>query len=599
MLVTNRGKERFEDNPSLSLSLSSTIHRISLLQFIRIEPKTSTHTTKSESILRRPVSILKFLHFTCALKQIAYIKTAINRKGTKSELFRVENERRKTAERKMLRNQIVRRRLGDAPCTAASSSSALSLSSRSSLLPPNELMMMAFCGRGGGGRGGTRGGQQGILRFVSSHSNGGSSNNQGKNIRRIRRHISSSPMKRSSAIAAAETTASLKLKQHTSQKLSSTTTTTAKASSASSVSSSSSSSSFGPLLSRLNKIDLNDRATILPILGNMGYAALASGFLCTDMLELRVLLVGGYGCLVSYHFLQPKPLTIPLWGSGFFVLVNAVAAGLLVADRYAPSLNSKEHPDGEELYNEHFQGILTRGQFHQLLSLAKREKLPTGSVLTHENQVCDKMYFIVKGQALLFHGRAPLSDYDDSNNNNVNSHSGMLNGGSTSDSRRLSPSSQTQTHQTTTTTRTRGRNLLRRFTTPQVFSASSFIEQPKFATIEQGGFVNDVAFNQGPDVGAYGTVIISNNGATTATDQVIGRSVCDGNTDDEGHSIVLTWDTAKLREHLASRPDLERSMKFCMSDHLVKSLLRQREAAHRRQQQQQQLLQPEMVVTAS
>mmetsp|Transcript_26672 Transcript_26672/g.63596 ORF Transcript_26672/g.63596 Transcript_26672/m.63596 type:complete len:465 (+) Transcript_26672:292-1686(+) len=463
----------------------------------------------------------------------------------------------------MLRNQVVRRRLGDEGAAAAAAASALS-SSRSSPLPPNELMMMALR-RGAGARGG-----QG-MRFVSSRRSSSSSSNQGKNIRKVRRQISSSSTKPSSAIAYAETTAALK--RH--QKFSASATTT-RASPSSASASSSSSALLGPLLSRLNKIDLKDRATILPILGNMGYAALASGFLCTDMLELRVLLVSGYGCLVSYHFLQPKPLKIPLWGSGFFVLVNAVAAGLLVADRYAPSLNSTEHPDGEDLYNEHFQGILTRGQFHQLLSLAKREKLPTGSVLTHENQVCNKMYFIVKGKAHLFHGRTPLSE--DENDSN-----GMMNDGS---------SGSRLTAQTQTTTRRRRRNLLRRFTTPQVHSASSLIEQPKFATIEQGGFVNDVAFNQGPDVGAYGTVIISNNNIDHA-------DIADKHGDnDEDYSIVLTWDTAQLREHLTSRPDMDRSMKFCMSDHLVKSLLRQREAAHRRQQQQQQQ-QPEMITTTS
>mmetsp|Transcript_26673 Transcript_26673/g.63598 ORF Transcript_26673/g.63598 Transcript_26673/m.63598 type:complete len:467 (+) Transcript_26673:297-1697(+) len=465
----------------------------------------------------------------------------------------------------MLRNQVVRRRLCDGGAVAAAS--AL-LSSRSSPLSPNELMRMTLRRAGAGARGG-----QG-MRFVSSRSSSSSSSsNQGKNIRKVRRQISSSSTKPSSAIAAAETTAALKHhhQQH-SQKLSSSAAATTRASPSSA---SSSSSSLRPLLSRLNKIDLKDRATILPILGNMGYAALASGFLCTDMLELRVLLVSGYGCLVSYHFLQPKPLKIPLWGSGFFVLVNAVAAGLLVADRFAPSLNSTEHPDGEDLYNEHFQGILTRGQFHQLLSLAKREKLPTGSVLTHENQVCNKMYFIVKGKAHLFHGRTPLSE--DENDSN-----GMMNDGSSGS--RLSA-------QTQTTTRRR-RNLLRRFTTPQVFSASSLTEQPKFATIEQGGFVNDVAFNQGPDVGAYGTVIISNN-------KIDHADIADEHVDDgEDYSIVLTWDTTQLREHLASRPDMDRSMKFCMSDHLVKSLLRQREAAHRRQQQQQQQ-QPEMITTTS
>ena len=81
------------------------------------------------------------------------------------------------------------------------------------------------------------------------------------------------------------------------------------------------------------------------------------------------------------------------------------------------------------------------------------------------------------------------------------------------------------------------------------------------ALIEEGGFVNDVAFQQGPNVGAYGTAISS------------------------GSALVIIWDQSTLRNHLESRPDMERNMKFCLSDHLVKSLLRQREAAHERQQQ--------------
>lgn len=106
------------------------------------------------------------------------------------------------------------------------------------------------------------------------------------------------------------------------------------------------------------------------------------------------------------------------------------------------------------------------------------------------------------------------------------------------------------------------------------------------ATIEQGGFVNDVAFqlsshdldggggarssssahNGAGMVGAYGTVV------------TVGEEDCD----------VMVWDVAALRNHLKAKPDMERNIRFCLSDHLVKSLLRQRAAAHQREQQQQQ-----------
>lgn len=81
------------------------------------------------------------------------------------------------------------------------------------------------------------------------------------------------------------------------------------------------------------------------------------------------------------------------------------------------------------------------------------------------------------------------------------------------------------------------------------------------ATINEGGFANDVAFQQGPNVGAYGTVVTS------------------------GTCSLLVWDQSTLRAHLADRPEMGRNMKYLMSDHLVKSLLRQREAAHDRQQE--------------
>jgi CRP-like cAMP-binding protein len=85
------------------------------------------------------------------------------------------------------------------------------------------------------------------------------------------------------------------------------------------------------------------------------------------------------------------------------------------------------------------------------------------------------------------------------------------------------------------------------------------------ANIDKGGFVNDVAFQIGEGAGAYGTVITS------------------------GKCSLIMWNESELRDHLRSRPEMDRNMKYCLSNHFVKSLLRQREAAHERQRLVDQL----------
>ena len=223
----------------------------------------------------------------------------------------------------------------------------------------------------------------------------------------------------------------------------------------------------------------------LPLLGHAAYVVVASGFLMTDMLDLRVVLVAGYSGLVAFHALHPRPLRIPLAWSALFILVNTGAAGFLLLDRYAPPQMSERD---EALYRDHFQGALSRGQFYQLMGMAsRRENVAKGVLLTEEGKPCQQVYFLERGSATIHHNHA------------------------------------------------------------------------KTATIEQGGFVNDVAFSQGPQVGAYGTVV----------------TVSDDNS-------LLVWEQSELRDYLSNRPEMGRSMKYLMSDHLVKSLLRQREAAHER-----------------
>ena len=208
----------------------------------------------------------------------------------------------------------------------------------------------------------------------------------------------------------------------------------------------------------------------------------------TDMLQLRILLVGGYTGLVLFHILRPAPLRIPLRWSGVFVLLNAGAAYLLLQDQYMAPLTEEQ----QELHKQHFAS-LTPGQCYQLLSLGTWVEMKDQTILTLEGVPCSELYFIYQGQAKVYHHRDLV------------------------------------------------------------------------ASIGAGGFVNDVAFQRGGDnVGAYGTVICN------------------------GDCKVLVWDQTTLRKHLKQHPQMDRNLKYLLSDHLVRSLLRQREVAHARQKRQLQ-----------
>lgn len=145
-----------------------------------------------------------------------------------------------------------------------------------------------------------------------------------------------------------------------------------------------------------NRVDMSN---ILPAVGNGAYIALMSGFLMTDMLYLRCMLVGGYTGLVIFHALHLHPLKIPLRWSAVFVLVNAGAALLLAYDQYCPFLSIEE----QHIYEQHFQTTLTKGQFYTLIQMATFHNVPDNKILTLEGQCCPNLYFVLKGRAKVYH----------------------------------------------------------------------------------------------------------------------------------------------------------------------------------------------------
>lgn len=84
--------------------------------------------------------------------------------------------------------------------------------------------------------------------------------------------------------------------------------------------------------------------------------------------------------------------------------------------------------------------------------------------------------------------------------------------------------------------------------TAKVFHHGAFA-----SSVDCGGFVNDVAF-QREEEGAYGTIVAA------------------------GECSIIAWDQAELRGHLKGRSDMDRNIKYLLSEHLMKSLLKQREA---------------------
>jgi len=146
----------------------------------------------------------------------------------------------------------------------------------------------------------------------------------------------------------------------------------------------------------LRVVEMQAVKNALPIIGNIAYVSIASGFLMTDILALRVMLVGGYSGLVGYHLLHRAPLRIPLLWSGVFAAVNAAYAAKLYAERWPSGLTE----DDLELHQEHFDQ-LSRRQFKELLGLAERKTLPDGAVLTREREQGKPLYFVESGRAAL------------------------------------------------------------------------------------------------------------------------------------------------------------------------------------------------------
>ena len=216
----------------------------------------------------------------------------------------------------------------------------------------------------------------------------------------------------------------------------------------------------------------------LPMVGNAAYIIITSGFLMTDILMLRSLLIVGYSSLATYHLLQTRPMRIPLRWSAFFVLVNIVYALKLVFDRWPQGLSEGDIA----LYESYFVDRLSRRQFKQLVELGEHRVLNDGDRVTVEREACPTLFFVVNGSTVLKHSGEAI------------------------------------------------------------------------ASIGKGGFINDVAFQQGAGSGAYGTV------------------------ECQGEVRVIAWDMKVLRDALSENAALDNCFRHVIVGSLIEQLLQRYKA---------------------
>jgi len=134
----------------------------------------------------------------------------------------------------------------------------------------------------------------------------------------------------------------------------------------------------------------------LPYVGHAAYVILSGGFIMTDIVWLRMLLTGGYGALVCYHALQPRPLRIPLMGSLFFVGANAYMGAKAIREKLF--LLTKEE---NAIYEAHFASVMSTSDFKFLMEHAEMTVVEAGDsahTLAENGKVAD-LILILEGSA--------------------------------------------------------------------------------------------------------------------------------------------------------------------------------------------------------
>ena len=130
------------------------------------------------------------------------------------------------------------------------------------------------------------------------------------------------------------------------------------------------------------------------LLLNFGSCMTLAGFVCTDVLELRIGNLIGNCCGMTYFLINR--LYPPLTWASIFGATNAYNISLILSERSDKVTMTK---DEQALYEEHF---LTHGvtpkQFHMIMEKSEVIRVPKDQVIVRANTPLDSVYLVVSGR---------------------------------------------------------------------------------------------------------------------------------------------------------------------------------------------------------
>ena len=130
------------------------------------------------------------------------------------------------------------------------------------------------------------------------------------------------------------------------------------------------------------------------LLLNFGSCMTLAGFLCTDVLELRIGNLVGNCCGMTYFLINR--LYPPLTWASIFGATNAYNISLILSERSDKVTMTKAE---QALYEEHFltHGV-TPNQFHMIMEKSEVIRVPKDQVIVRANTPLDSVYLVTSGR---------------------------------------------------------------------------------------------------------------------------------------------------------------------------------------------------------
>ena len=128
---------------------------------------------------------------------------------------------------------------------------------------------------------------------------------------------------------------------------------------------------------------------------NIGSLCTLSGFMRSDVLELRALsMIGSMSSVTYFSFTRPLPLA-PICWSSIFAMTNAYNIYKILDER---GNNVVLSSDEENCFVEHFMPHgLTPKQFKVIMAKANRVTVPEGTVISRQGVAMNSVYLVVRG----------------------------------------------------------------------------------------------------------------------------------------------------------------------------------------------------------